>query len=388
MRVAIDVLVAEKEPGGMLFATRALLAGLAQIDRKNEYIIITGRPEDYQELAIASNMRIHAVQLRSWRGILLQHQFLLPNILGRLRPDVLHVPAFAAPLGWHGPLVITVYDLAFLKMPKQSSLYARLYWQYLLRESVRRAQRIIVASEQTRYELINYWEVRPEHIDTVHCALRPSLRYSTIDAGEIQMMQQRYGGRYLLHVGRIMPRKNVETLIQAFDLLAPRFGDLHLVLTGGAGYGSGKVLQQIEASPHSERIHLAGWVSDRDLGALYAGARALVFPSKQEGFGLPTVEAMACGTPVVASPEAASVEIAGEAVMRADCSDASSLADAIAQVLTDETLREHLIHLGRTQAQSFTIEACAEATHLVYQAALGFDDPLTLPSSAVDGELA
>ncbi len=370
MRIAIDLLIAEKKPGGMLFSARALLAGLARIDQKNEYIIISGKPKEYQDLATAPNIRVFPVMLRSWKSVMVKHQLLLPRVLRKIQPDVLHVAAFASPMGWKGPLVITVHDLAFLRSPQQLRLRSRIYWQYILHESVRHAQRIIVVSEQTRSELTSYWGIEPERICLIYNALRPSLRQDNISAEEIQEMRVRYGNRYLLHVGRIVPRKNVEKLVQAFDLLAHRFTDLHLVLTGGAGYGSTAAIQQIEASPYRGRIHQAGWVAEQDLGPLYAGASALVFPSSHEGFGIPTLEAMACGTPVVASPEAASFEVAGEAVLRTDCSDPSLLADAIARVLTDEVLRERLIRLGRIRAQSFSCEACADDTRRVYQEAL------------------
>src|SRR4051812_31810606 len=102
MRVAVDLLIAEKEPGGMLFATRALLEGLARIDQENEYIIITSQPKAYKDLAAAPSIHIHPVKLHTLRGILIQHQLKLPEILRKLKPDVLHVPAFAAPIGWHG----------------------------------------------------------------------------------------------------------------------------------------------------------------------------------------------------------------------------------------------------------------------------------------------
>ena len=371
MRVAIDMLLAEQKPGGMLLATQAVLNGLALIDQKNEYYIITRRPEEYEDLVITSNWHIYPLKLRTWRAMLVRHQFLMPGILKQLQPDVLHTPAFAAPISWRGPLVLTIHDLAFLKVSNQSSLQAQLYWRYMLRESVRRAQRIIVVSEQTREELVSYWSVKKERIRVIHNTLRPSLSYADISAEEIRIMRQRYGERYLLHVGRIMPRKNVEKLIQAFNLLASRFDDLHLVLTGGIGFGSADVVQQIEASPYHERIHLAGWVSEQELGPLYAAASALVFPSKHEGFGLPIVEAMACGTPVIASPEAASSAIAGEAVMRVDCSTAQPLAEAIAKVLTDTELRERLISAGHEQALPFTnIEMSATATLQVYMEAL------------------
>jgi glycosyltransferase involved in cell wall biosynthesis len=376
MRVAIDMLLAEQKPGGMLLATQAILNGLAQIDQANEYYIITRRPEEYKELVTQPNIHIHPLLLRSWRAMLVRHQLVVPGILRQIQPDVLHTPAFAAPLSWRGSLVLTVHDLAFLKVSNQSSLQAQLYWRYMLRESVRRAQRIIVVSEQTREELVSLWSVQTERIRVIHNTLRPSLRYDDISTAEIEAMRQRYGKRYILHVGRIMPRKNVEMLVQAFNHLAPRFDDLHLVLTGGIGFGSAGVVQQIETSAYSERIHLAGWVSEQDLGPLYTAASALVFPSKHEGFGLPIMEAMACGTPVVASPEAASMDISGDAVIRADCTIAQSLAEAITQVLTDNELRERLIRAGREQARPFTnIETSAIATRQTYLEALGIDEP-------------
>src|SRR5437764_295925 len=116
MRIAIDLLLAEQQPGGMLLATHALLDGLTKIDQANEYIVITGRPEEYQVLSTSPNMTIHPVKLQS-RGTLLMHQLVMPGVLRRLRPDLLHTPAFAAPIGWRGPLVLTVHDLAFLKIP-------------------------------------------------------------------------------------------------------------------------------------------------------------------------------------------------------------------------------------------------------------------------------
>ena len=199
--------------------------------------------------------------------------------------------------------------------------------------------------------------------------IQPVLYPDAISPQAIEAMHIRYGERYLLHAGRIMPRKNVECLIEAFDLLAGQFADLHLVLTGGLGYASEQAVRLIETSQYKERIHLAGWVAEEDMAALYAGAMTLVFPSKHEGQGMPTLEAMACGAPVVASYEAASVEIAGDAVIRADCSSAQPLADAIVPLLTSNELRRHLIQAGKKQAQPFRCEACAEKTLQTYKEA-------------------
>ncbi|MBO0777985.1 MAG: glycosyltransferase family 4 protein [Ktedonobacteraceae bacterium] len=373
MRIAIDMVLAEQQPGGMFFATCALLEGLARIDTDNEYFIITSRPEEYaalQACAQAPNMYLYPLHFLFRRGMLIQHHTRVTHALHRIRPDVLHVPAFAAPIGWHGPLVQTVHDLSFLKMPWQASLYAHLYWRYCLQESVQRARRIIAVSEQTREELITCWSVSQERIHLVHNALRLSLR-TEITPQEIHAIRARIGGRYILHVGRIIPRKNVETLLEAFDLLAERHADLRLVLAGGNGYGSDEVLRRVSLSPHRARIHLPGWVPEEEMGVLYAGASMLVFPSLHEGFGLPTLEAMACGTPVVASPEAASQEIAAEAVLRVDCSQAQSLKAAIARLLGDTALRERLVQLGHQQVQRFSCTACGRQTLRVYHLAAG-----------------
>jgi glycosyltransferase involved in cell wall biosynthesis len=366
MRIAIDLLLAEKEPGGMLYAAHALLERLVHVDRTNDYFVITSRPQDYRHLAVTC-MHIQPVMLHFNRALLLQHQVCVSNILRKLRPDLLHVPAFAAPLDWNGPLVVTVHDLAFLKMPMQASHYARRYWQCMLRESVLRADAVIAVSSRTRDELIACWSVDPGRIYLIHNALRNSLCLSTDTDEEKLAAQQCYEGPYLLHVGRIMPRKNVEVLVQAFEILAPRFTDLQLVLTGGAGYGSEDVLRYIGSSCYAARIHQVGWVSDQKLKQLYQNARMLIVPSKYEGFGLPTLEAMLCGTPVIAGLEATCPEIAGEAAMYTNCSEAGPLAIAIEQLLTNDSLRQHLIDLGRVQANTFTGMDCGKKTLQVYQ---------------------
>lgn len=390
MRVAIDVLLAERNPGGMLFAAQSLLSGLAQTDDGNEYIVLTSQPQDYEHLAATSHMRVHVVRPRSWRGSLLRHQALMLPVLRQVRPDILHVPAFAAPLAWRGPLVLTVHDLAFLADAGRPSLYARLYWQHVLRHSVQRAQRIVVVSDQTRDELLSRWSVDAERIRVIPNALRPTLRHAPGSLGPTDasvpsdLAGHLEGARYLLHVGRIIPRKNVESLVRAFGTLAARHPDLHLVLTGGVGFGGESAMREIAESPAHDRIHLLGWVSDGQLADLYARASAVVVPSLHEGFCLPIVEAMAHGTPVVASPAAAAPGVGGDAILRASGTDAGALASAIDDVLTDADLRERLSGLGRTRTEAFSARACAAATREVYaEAAHLTRRPLTIRTAPV-----
>jgi glycosyltransferase involved in cell wall biosynthesis len=373
MHIAIDMVLAEQQQGGMFFSACALLEGLAHIDSENTYSIITTRPEAYVGLhacAEASNIQLYHLKVLFRHGMLLRHHILLMKALSQLKPDVLHVPAFAAPIGWRGPLVQTVHDLAFLQMPQQSSFYARLYWRYCLHQSVRHARQIIAVSEQTRAELVSRWSVEEERIHVVHNALRPTLK-TEIDLCDRQALREEMGGRYILHVGRIMPRKNVDTLLFAFEQVVKSYPDLRLVLVGGAGYGCRELLHNINFSPYKSRIILRDWVSDEELSLLYAGASMLVFPSFYEGFGLPPMEAMACGTPAIVNYQAASQDVFADTVLRVNCISSVTLARAISRLLEDPTLREQLISDGRKQARQFTNIACARQTLEIYQLATG-----------------
>ncbi len=373
MRIAIDLLIAEKEPGGMLFAAQALLEGLIDIGSDHEYVLITAQPQAYQALlarARTTTIRIYPVRLYSRRALLIQHQLWLPDILRQIRPDLLHVPTFVAPIGWHGPLVITVHDLAFLYAEQSMPLHIRLYWQHLLHESARRAQCVIAVSEKTRAELIRYWSIEDKRIVLVPNALRSTLSRVHITTEQMALLRQQYGQRYLLHVGRIVPHKNVEMLVAAFQLLAAQYPDVHLVLVGGYAPGAESVRNLIASSPYRERIHQVGWATEHYLSMLYTAAHMLVFPSLHEGFGLPTLEAMVFGLPVIVNVEAISQEVGGDAPLRVDCRQPAKLAEAIMQVLTDTPLRERLIQLGQQHVQRYSREECARATCAVYHHAV------------------
>ncbi|GCE10500.1 glycosyltransferase [Tengunoibacter tsumagoiensis] len=168
MLIAFDMLIVEQEQGEALFATQLLLDKLAVSSPEYDYLIITGSPQKYQFLAIKSNVRIHLVKLRRWQGLLTQHQLLLPKILKQVRPDILHVPDAAAPIGWKGPLVMEIHNLSYFEeIYLASYFHAQLYWKHLLRESLCRAQSILVSSEKVRKELLLRWPIHSERIHVV-----------------------------------------------------------------------------------------------------------------------------------------------------------------------------------------------------------------------------
>jgi hypothetical protein len=167
MRIAIDTLMIERVTGDISSMTHTLLEGLARIDQTNEYIIFTAHPRTYQMVRGRPNMRLHTVKWGKQHDLLLKRQFLLPDLLKRLQPDVLHVLAFSAPIGWNGPLVMTVPDLGLLELFDKCHPFAanaRHYWHYLLRESLQRAERVIVTSEHTSKELVSMLAIEKERI--------------------------------------------------------------------------------------------------------------------------------------------------------------------------------------------------------------------------------
>jgi hypothetical protein len=165
MRIVFDMLIAEQEHGSALLSTKHLLTKLALADQANEYIIMSGCPQEYRQEVTRPNIHLYPVKLHTWQHILIQHQFLTLKILRHIGPDIVHVPDSIAPIGWNGALVIAIHDLSFLDEQYQSSrLYAQLCWNYLLREGMRQAQRIITSSEHARREVLKRWPIEQERI--------------------------------------------------------------------------------------------------------------------------------------------------------------------------------------------------------------------------------
>ncbi len=168
MRIAFDMFIVEQERNEAFFSTQILLDKLAHADQQNEYIVVTGRPREYYMQSMLPCISLYALKTRMWRGMLMQHQLLLPTALQRIKPDIVHVPNSAAPIGWQGKLVIAIHNLAFLDEQYQSSpFHAQLYWHYLLHESMQRAHCIITSTEQIRTELLGRWPIEQTRVHTV-----------------------------------------------------------------------------------------------------------------------------------------------------------------------------------------------------------------------------
>ena len=280
---------------------------------------------------------------------------------------LLHSMAFVTPLLAPCPTVITVYDLSFYHFPERFPALQRLYLSSQTRRSCQRARRIITISESSRHDVHRFLAVPLAQIDVVVPGVDPV--YHPLPAAEVAAFRQKHGlDRFVLHVGTLQPRKNIPVLIEAMSRLEDI--EVKLVLVGGKGWLYDDIFRQVQALGLADRVIFTGYVPDDDLPLWYNAAELLVFPSVYEGFGLPVVEAMACGTPVIAANSSSIPEAVGEAGLLFAPNDVETLVNQMTAVLTNTDLRDALRQQGLDHAQTFSWERAGRETAVVYQRAL------------------
>ena len=280
---------------------------------------------------------------------------------------LLHSMACVTPLLATCPTVITVYDLSFYHFPERFPALQRLYLSSQTRRSCQRARRIITISESSRQDVHRFLGVPLSQIDVVVPGVDPV--YHPLPAADVSAFRQKQGvARFVLHVGTLQPRKNIPVLLKAMARLDDPA--IKLVLVGGKGWLYDDIFQQVQALGLAERVIFTGYVPDDDLPLWYNAAELLVFPSVYEGFGLPVVEAMACGTPVIAANSSSLPEAVGDAGLLFAPSDVETLANQMTAVLTDINLQNKLRQQGLAHAQTFSWERAGRETAAVYKRAL------------------
>ena len=298
---------------------------------------------------------------------ILWEQVVAPAVLASRRVDVVHAPVNVAPLLAPAPTVVTVHDLAFLRFPEQYPGAKQRYLNLLTRRSVERASRVIAVSENTRRDVLQNYRVPAARVVTVPNGLDPAVKPVT-DPAALAAFRREHGlpERFLLFVGTLQPRKNLVGLLRAVARAGDRL-DLPLVVVGGAGWQYAPIFDEVAALGIRDRVTFAGYAEGRTLASWYSAATAFVFPSLYEGFGLPVLEAMACGTPVVTSATSSLPEVAGDAALLVDPSDVEALAAALVRVASDSGLREDLGRRGLARARGFSWERTARETVAVYR---------------------
>ena len=346
-------MLGHKETGNETYV-RGLLAGLAARSDVTVAAVVEG-----PDAAASLPTSVETLQLPSgsnWNRLITG----FAGLCREWRADVAHA-TYIAPYRVPCPLAVSVHDVSFRRFPEFFSLRDRLMFGTMFAGSLRRARAIFTLSSHARDEITTFFPDAADRVRVVPAApgaFARRLDAAVVDAALAKHQLQR---PFLLAVGSLQPRKNLLRLIDAYETLRPRHPALQLVIAGPGAHQSAQIHAKIRERRLTDSVHCTGYLHDDDLAALYNAAIGLVYPSVYEGFGLPAVEAMACGCPVVAANTSSLPEVVGDAGLLVDPYDVSSLAGAIDRLISDAALAADLRTRGLARAQQFTWQRSADA---------------------------
>lgn len=369
MRIGIDAHTLGTRSGGNETYMRGLLRALAAHPpaRGHEVLALVGPDGPGDPDAVPPAFARVPLPVRS---SYLRVPFTLPWMARRLGLDLLHVQ-YTAPPVCPCPYVVSLHDAIVLRHPESMPFADRHRLRLLSPRTLGRAARVFVLTRAMRDELHRFYGTPLDRFSIVSPAPDPDYR-PDIDPDTVRALRGRLGldGPYLLYVGQLQPRKNLPRLARAFATLADRGFDHRLVIAGRRAWLYDDLLREIEDLRLGERLFFTDYLPRPDLPALYAGAAAFVYPSLYEGFGIPVLEALACGVPVLTSTDPALAEVAGGAALHVEPNDVEALREGLVRVLSDEALRTRLRQIGPVRAAAFTEAGMAAAAWAGYGAAL------------------
>ncbi len=372
--IGIDVTSALTQGGGIGRYTRELVRALAATDQTDQYKLFSAKAPD--QLPIANPLpqqanfthkpsRFDEAWLyRIWYRARLP--LAVQRTIGRI--DLFHSPDFVLPpVSGNIPTLLTVHDLSFVHFPEVYLPKLVNYLNQVVPWSVERASHVLADSEATKRDLIALWQTPAEKISVLYAAAGDEFTPVT-DEGKIAKMRQDYklgDEPYLLAVGTVQPRKNYRMLIESFRPIAEKYPH-NLVIAGGKGWLFDAILDEIETQGLTGRVNFCGFVDDADLPTLYSAASMFLMPSIYEGFGIPILEAMACGVPVISSDASCLPEVVGDAGILLAPDNPQAWSAAIEALLTDESQRAELIAQGSQQARKFSWTNAATQLRSIY----------------------
>lgn len=288
------------------------------------------------------------------------------------KADVFFSPDGFIPLGMPVPKVSMFHDVAYLRYPEYLQPRIRKFYAKWIPRYLAYTQHIITVSEFSKSELIDGYNVHPDKISVVYNGITDA--YQPLDNAQQDVTRNKYtqGRPYFVFLGALHPRKNVLTLVRAFDhFKANNTSDVQLILAGRDAWHNKELFETIQKSPFTKEIHLPGYVRTEDAVPLVASAEAMIYPSIYEGFGLPVVEAMACGVPVICSNVSSLPEVAGNAALQFDPMDVQQLSQHMQTIVSDASVRNELIRLGFERCKVFSWDRAAEEIYGVLEKVAG-----------------
>lgn len=378
MKIGIDIRLIGKKQTGSEAVFFNLVKNLAQIDHENEYFLFTDRdPEKHKDLKneieklkLQNNFEIIFINSpnRFWWNL-----WALPNYLGKNPIDIFHTQ-YIAPfwLPKNVKLVLTIHDISFNFYPQFIKFSDLLFLKMLIPRSLKMAAKIIAVSDFTKKEIKKYYSIPAKNIVPIHNGVDFDFFGQKINQEKLESVRQKYNlpKKFILYIGTLQPRKNIPLLIEAVKILVDNHNlrDTELVIAGNrkAHNFDSKIDEKIKNYNLQKSVIFPGWVDEKDKPAFYQLAECFVFPSLYEGFGIPIIEAMAAGTPVICSNQPALTEVGRDAILAVDPLNPEKMAAEIYGILTDSTLREKHIEKGRKLARIYSWNKNAEKTLQVY----------------------
>ena len=372
--IGIDYTPAYEQGGGIGRYVRELVSSLADLDHETDYrLFVMGAGQWQMPPLPGANFQWRPSTVtplwfaRAW------HRARLPLPVERWvgKVDLFHAMDFVLPPTHRATkTLVTVHDLSFVRVPDSASPSLKAYLDQVVPRSVRRADHVLADSQATKDDLVALYNVAPEKVTVLLSGVNPRFDPSPVTAEQRQALRERYGigdWPFIVAVGTVQPRKNYERLIWALHKLPPELAKTRLVIAGGKGWLDAPIYRTVRELKIEGRVVFTGFLEDDLLPALYKTSRGLAFPSVYEGFGLPILEAMACGVPVMTSNVSSMVEVAGAATLLVNPLSVDEIRDALVTLLTDEPRRAELIEAGFAQASQFTWPRAAAELHGIYQ---------------------
>lgn len=379
MRIGIDArFLTHPQVGGFKTYSENLILALSEIDSENEYILYVDRPPNQKtRLPKRSNFKVHIVPSNlPLIGMPWREQISLSRQVNRDRLDIFHSPCLTAPLRAPCPLVVTLHDMIWFfsnefARKKPWSAHRKvmdMYYRFVPERAARNAAAVLTVSQAAKESIVRHLGLPDEKIFITYEAANSI--YRQVGEEQIEAVRQKYmlNSEFILAIGSADPRKNISTLVQAYSLLPVALQQrFQLVNVWTHQFLAPELKKQIEVLGLGDRVTFLQQVSDENLALLYNAASLFVFPSRYEGFGLPLLEAMSCGTPVIAANNSSIPEVTGDAALLFAADDVEAMARQMSQLLIDCKLQKSLIEKGLERASGFSWMNCGHQTLKVYE---------------------
>ncbi len=363
-RIAIDYTPAYEQGGGIGRYVRELVAALARQPAEHEYrLFVSGAKELPPTLATNFTWKSTRLTPKMLARLWQRARIPLPVEFFTGAVDLYHATDFVLP-PTRARSLLTVHDLSFVRVPEAASPALKAYLDAVVPRSVKRADRILADSQATKADLQALYNTPADKITVLLSGV--DARFHHVNDPNVRAKYEIPARPYIFSVGTVQPRKNYTRLIQALAVLRSRGHDLDLVIAGGRGWLEDPIYASIRNVHMDDYVHFIGFADDADLPALYSAAHVTAVPSLYEGFGIPVLESMACGTPVVTSNVSSLPEVAGDAALMVTPTDLDALIDTLERLITEETLRSKLTAKGLARAKEFTWDRSAFQLRQIY----------------------